>query len=122
MDKYDRSIFAREQAESLNCDILETTDTTLLLDIDTDAQYKVFMHVYPELCLVEPFASYEVLPSLHGNRHIIVQLSKPLDIYHRLLLHCLLGSDPMREKLSLARYLNGDDIPSLLFRPRKAVD
>jgi len=119
LDKYDRSAFAFDQAEQHNCDILVATPTTLLLDLDTDEQYRAFLRnldvLRRETSLV---VSYEELKSRSGNRHVVVSLAEPLDITTRLLLQAVLGSDPVRELLSYLRARDNDPMPSLLFRPR----
>jgi hypothetical protein len=118
MENYDRSTHARQEAEKVNCDILASTPETLLLDLDSEAAHKTFMHNYPILCKYGLFRSYEMLRSRNGNRHCVVTLAAPRDLPFRLLLHCLLGSDLVRERLSLERVLVDDPMPSLLFRPR----
>jgi hypothetical protein len=56
-------------------------------------------------------------PSKSGlpHRHVVVASPRNmLSPAKRIALQAILGSDPLREMLSMFRYLNGDPYPSLL--------
>jgi hypothetical protein len=46
--------------------------------------------------------------------HIIVEMPFEMDNEQRIIWQLLLGSDPVRELLSMFRILNNDPFPSLL--------
>jgi hypothetical protein len=110
---------AIQQAEEKNCTILYADDRTLQIDIDTDEDYEFFEKQVSRLReYMDLPATYDVLRSISGNRHILIQLPRPLPVKDRIMLQACLGSDRVREILSYARYRKGDPQPVLLFRPR----
>jgi hypothetical protein len=111
---------ARAKAERLNCDILYSDDTTLLLDLDTPEAVSAFkerLDLAEELGFAWNF-SYDILTSRSGRSHGVLDLRIPLPVDQRIALQAILGSDWKREMLSLAGLRKGQENPILLFRPR----
>jgi hypothetical protein len=60
--------------------------------------------------------------SVHGKKHRYYKLESPLDPTERLLLQACLGSDPLREVLSLLRLKEGSEAVTVLFEtPHEAA-
>lgn len=103
----------RQWAEALNCDILYPKANQLFIDIDGDESWKRFMFIWPYFAKHFYPAQYTATPSKSGlpRRHVVVNLGyddKPdkYVILVRILMQSLLGSDPMRELISLRRTLD----------------
>lgn len=95
----------------------------VLLDIDSEDAYTTFRERFERIseeliegqgCIQVP--TFKVFPSRSGGAHchIIVTLPVEVEMRERLLLQVLLGSDPIRELLSLFRIWNGAPQPTLL--------
>lgn len=65
-----------------------------------------------------PVESAEAWRSHGGNTHIVLTMTQELSPEARIAIQAILGSDPIRELLSLARVENGCRDPIALFRPR----
>lgn len=65
-----------------------------------------------------PIESAEAWRSHGGNTHIVLTLTRELSPEARIALQAILGSDPVRELLNLARVENERQDPITLFRPR----
>lgn len=91
---------------------------TLLLDLDTEqqrAQYEAVMPHFEQNYAVEEIESW---PSKSGNRHTRLKLYTPIsEPAMRYALQAALGSDPVKELLSIVRLRNGVPEPSMLFKP-----
>jgi hypothetical protein len=62
-----------------------------------------------------PPIEYEVKPSkTEGHYHAIVKMPFEIDKVERIALQAVLGSDPVREMLSIFRVWLGDPYPTLL--------
>lgn len=53
--------------------------------------------------------------SKSGNEHFYFKLEVPLTITERLCVQAILGSDPIKEALSLIRHMNSSEAPICLF-------
>ena len=113
-----RSEEVQALAEETDCDILVATPTTLLLDIDSHADLSFFRKQYERLKDHFPFKGYVTLKSRSGNWHVIVTLRCEMALRERIMLQAVMGSDRVRDALSLVRDLLGDEKPVLLLRPR----
>lgn len=56
-----------------------------------------------------------VTRSVSGNMHVWLRLSRPMDAASRIALQALMGSDPVREALSLLRLQAMSEAPIALF-------
>lgn len=119
--------WAQKQAAQRECTIELSDETTLQLDLDSEEAYGVYFKQVQrlrelELLSLDPYLDdpVTVRRSRNGNRHVIIKLARALPVEERILLQALLGSDPVREALSLARVRAGNLHPILLFVPNKA--
>jgi len=93
---------------------------TLQIDIDSEQQYKIFKarrtdvtNWYSSFTLIEA-------PSLSGKPfrlHLTLTFSNTIEFTpaDRIFLQLYLGSDPVREFLSLQALRVGDELPTLFF-------
>jgi len=88
----------------------------LLIDIDTKEQYEQFKAKFSRLVKEFEDTTYSIIVSKSGypHQHIIVKMGFDLNNSERIALQAILGSDPIREMLSLFRHFNVDPFPSLL--------
>lgn len=101
--------------------IIQSTPTTLLLDIDkpfinSDYRYEDTRAV-GVVSQISPIVDRASWASKSGNTHVVLLIKNPLPILVRLSLQAALGSDPIREILGVKRALAGMEEPSFLFRP-----
>lgn len=101
--------------------ILIPADNELQIDIDSDEQYQLFQSQFSifrrEMEVVHPmkpialtmWASRSGLP----KRHILITLPIGVTNSERIALQAALGSDPIRELLSMMRYFKGYEHPTL---------
>lgn len=109
-----------EEMTTAGFDVLLGDDFTLLLDLDGDVELDArLLDRASELFGVQ-VDTFEVWTSKSGppNRHARVKLVNPATVVERIALQAMLGSDPMRELLSLARLRRGVAEPVRLFKPR----
>jgi hypothetical protein len=106
-------------AEAMDCEVFYPDEVTLTLDIDTDKDFRFFIDQFFRLRAVFGLIEYQVLKSRHGNRHVLVTMKEPRSMSDRLLLQAVLGSDRIREALSLLRLQREDPHSSILLRPRE---
>jgi hypothetical protein len=122
-----REEYLRKLASDNHCDLLIATDQQLFLDIDSQAAYDQYRQMLPNLKRIYPVIGIDEYvsrnKSLDGflKRHIIIELLDPLTISERIALQAILGSDPMKEFLSIARDCKEIDIPVCLLKPRKLL-
>lgn len=98
--------------------VVRGDDTHLLLDLDGDAALAQFSRVCPLVFEKFRIINVEVWRSQGGNKHVRLTLAEPLNIGARLLLQAALGSDGIKEVLSLVSVHNGTHEPILLFMPQ----
>lgn len=89
-------------------------DDMLFIDIDNKDQLLVFRRCYPifarDVSVVETLAT--VSKSGIGI-HVRIKMKGKLSHEERIAWQAALGSDPVRELLSMIRYHNSDDHPTL---------
>lgn len=110
----------REWANQCNCDVIEAQSNQLFLDLDTEESYIIFQehcrflkkHFYPFTLHIGP--SKSGLP----HRHVTVTFKQDLDIMTRIALQACLGSDPMRELISVRRAIDKEDNIVIFFEPK----
>jgi hypothetical protein len=114
--------FAQEnqEAELKGYVVRLADDSTCLLDLDSEEAVECFEALLPKA--VELW-SVQVADRYHSksgppNTHVVLKLSEPRSAAWRIALQAALGSDPVRELLSLRRLDNGIVEPSRLYRPR----
>lgn len=108
---------AFDQARTLGQTVVLPKPNELQLDIDTVEAWgnynrnfeKFDTHIIPiDEVKVEPSRSGE-----EGKYHVTLTLAEDISAKNRILYQLLLGSDPVREMLSLIRYVNEDPHPTL---------
>lgn len=109
-----------EQAKA-NFDVVVTTPTSLLIDIDTAAQLKQYEQMMTRFSTEFGLTERERWKSKSGGTHIVVDCDDCLDPKDRIALQACLGSDPVREILGIRHIDNGIEEFSFLFRPRSAA-
>jgi len=99
--------------------IVPANDFILQLDIDSEEgyqQYKKGMEMVqnniPLLHIVETM-------SKSGGKHITIYLAEAMDVWKRLALQAILGSDFKREALNFNRIIHNDPFPILFYEERK---
>ena len=112
------------EMESKGYTIVYPTPYELLIDMDTEEQFKLFQQQYVRL--VRDYGSeimMRVYPSRHGlpGRHAIVTMPFEVSDIERIAFQAALGSDPIRELLSLGRVRCGDVHPTLFVEKPEAL-
>lgn len=100
--------------------IYRSSPKTLLLDLDTPHAEEAFERTRPIYAeMVGGFDAVEEYRSRNGNVHVVITLAQPIhDTQRRYYLQAAMGSDEVKEALSLKRVWMGQHEPSILFRPR----
>lgn len=105
-------------AESEGLTVVSADDSTLLLDLDTAAAREQYERVLPSVQQYFDVTSIESWQSRGGNLHVKLTLGTPRPAYLRYALQAALGSDGVKETLTLMRELSGCGAQSsILFRP-----
>lgn len=102
--------------------VYRSNSKLLLVDLDTEAARTQYERVLPILAKTHGAKEDDRWISRGGNAHRVVRLDLPVGIYQRLGLQAMLGSDGVKEALSLKRARLGVREPSVLFRPTRAVE
>lgn len=112
---------AKEIAAKLGLVAVLPRKNELFLDLDmkpskTAARVEEVLHdngVY--------FVSKLITKSKSGKRHLYIKLSRNVAASTRIALQACLGSDPVREVLSILRKLEGSEAPTALFETKKEL-
>lgn len=108
-------------AATKGCIIVHPSRRELFIDIDSKEAATNF-----EKCL-EVFRKTNVMMVVRrsnspsgkpGREHIVVRLGREVSDEERILLQACLGSDPLREMLSLMRLRAGDEAPTIFFEKK----
>lgn len=110
----DREAYIAEM-KSLGFRIVIPKSNHLQIDIDTDAQFIIALAQIERLKKEYPDIRYFIRESRGGypGRHITVRMPFDMDDMERIAWQAALGSDPLRELLSLFRLKRGDEHPTL---------
>lgn len=114
---------AAEEAEEKGCIIIESDESTLLLDYDSAEAAQQFENRRWSLEQIFGVESIESWPSKSGGGHVhykVVLLQK-LTSAQRIALQAAMGSDWVRELFAVERDRLGKRNPSILFQPKEAV-
>lgn len=106
-----------EAAAKNGMEIIRTTPTTLLVDLDSNSHLPLFEKQFSLLKDALKLSEIERYRSKSGTNWHIVLSCAPLTIEKRLLFQCLLGSDRKREALGILMNADGVKNPSVLFKP-----
>ena len=116
------SFCARMEKEGLR--VVIPADDELLIDIDTPEQAATFDRMFPILRRDYKAERIRRTPSRSGlpREHIVVRLpGVTLDPVTRIALQASLGSDPMREFLSVGRVRRGE-LPATILIERPELE
>lgn len=127
-----------DAAHDNDLDVIRPTDAQIQLDLDRpwpstepciddfgrimgpllDGYSATAGRLVRSLCEYFTILSAEAWRSHGGNIHVQLTMSQELDPRSRIAIQACLGSDPIRELLSLIRVENGCADPIALFKPR----
>lgn len=115
----DRKAFLMRM-ENEGFDVCYPENNELFIDLDTEEQYQVFLKQWESLMRFEYDWTYKVSPSKSGlpRRHIRVDTDIELSDAERIAWQAALGSDILRELLSLVR-LDKQEINPTIFIEKK---
>lgn len=89
--------------------VVPADNFTLQIDIDSEEDFRRWKNASDLLKVINP-ESVNIISSSGGfpHRHITVNLGTYMDVWKRIALQVLLGSDFVREKMNAYRVLKGD--------------
>lgn len=93
--------------------IIYGDDSTLLLDLDTEAQKEHYEFIKNKF----PFGKeVERWKSKSGNDHVVIKLKSPAPLELRIAMQAALGSDPLRTICEIQQVIDKAN-PIALFKP-----
>lgn len=104
-----------QYARRMNLVPVPAKENELQLDLDTPEQEEQYRRMRKHVEDVYPIKDVIETPSKSGRTHVRIYTAYPLSVEERIALQAILGSDPKKELCSLRRWLQGDEIPILLF-------
>ncbi len=111
--------YALRYARENNLKVIKGNPHTILLDLDDDASELHYRKTLPKVQEhLEIFQDGE-WRSEHGGLHVRLRTARKLSVRSRLLIQACLGSDRLKEFLSLTRVWKNQPDPVMLFKPRK---
>jgi hypothetical protein len=108
------------EAEANGFETVRADDSTLLLDLDNEYALAQYDRVLPTIMQHFGPVGIDRWHSKSGNTHIRVRLGTPQPWAVRYALQAALGSDGVRDVLSVLQMQNGCDEASILFKPTEA--
>jgi hypothetical protein len=116
--QWNRSDIAIAEATKKDCVIVRPRSSELFIDIDNESQLNSFSKAIEVFEKTHP-CDFVMKPSSSGKPHryhAVVTLKKEtVDAKTRILYQAVLGSDPVREVLSLLRLERDDPMPTIFF-------
>lgn len=116
----------KEWAVKIGCNVIFPEEHQLFVDIDGYRTWQHFLTLWPNFQKHFWPCGFRVWPSKSGlpHRHVLVYLGfeddpRPAALIDRLLMQSILGSDPMRELISLKRLYDKDSNIICFFEPQK---
>lgn len=117
-------VYTEEEAKALaaesGCECMFPEKCELFLDVDVKVRSnadRIIRRVWSAMVEngVVSSGNAQFTTSKGGNIHVYLHTTFPLDHLTRIALQAMLGSDPIKELLSLRRLEEGSTIPVLLF-------
>jgi hypothetical protein len=115
---------AEEQAKARGCVIIEPKPNELFLDIDSADDMAYFEKQIKRVAVRWKctWTASESPGGKMGRYHVYVTFfDRELDHWQRIALQAVLGSDRVRELISVQRLLDGDAAPTLFFEKPEQV-
>lgn len=109
--------FALEQAREQGMTVVKGSDTRILLDLDDGEDEEFYATMLPVICEHIKLEEEKRWRSKNGGLHVQLLSPRPLNVRSRLLIQACLGSDRVKEFLSLVRVWKKESDPVMLFRP-----
>jgi len=111
---------ALKEAETDNLDVVFPAANELQIDIDSDHAYAIYQEMYPLIDKYYFVSQVKETPSRSGGekRHITVILGRDVSVYERIALQIALGSDRVREYLSVVQAMQNDPHPTLFLEKK----
>ncbi len=108
-------------AEKFGYTVVFPNENTLQLDIDSSEAFELYKGRFEKLKQWYRVKKVKIITSKSGGncKHVYIELAESLSDLERIFLQLLLGSDYMRELLSLQRIRMGDPHPTLFFEMDK---
>lgn len=107
-----------EKGEYGPVNVVRSNSVRLLCDLDSPEAVHQFDEVLPIVESMYGVDNVQAWVSRSGNQHRAVTIKNALGVHTRLALQAMLGSDGVKEALSLKRVREGQHEPSILFRPK----
>jgi hypothetical protein len=108
---------AKEEGTKEGFFIVQSTPTSILLDLDTAEALELYEEQLPRIQLYMEITELERWHSKSKNWHVLLTLKKPMEFHKRIALQACLGSDLKKELISIINAALGQVEPSLLFKP-----
>lgn len=110
-----------ERMEDQGYEIIYPAPNELLIDLDTEEDWKNFKSHFYRLRNEFPEMKFKDYPSKSGlpRRHVRVTMPFQMDNLERIAWQAVLCSDPVRELLSMIRWKAGYNHPTLFCEPKK---
>lgn len=108
------------EAKANGLEVIYTEPNKLLIDLDDEDAQARFQNMIDMLDDVYGFIHVETWQSKSRKpekQHVVITMSRELSLPERIALQAIMGSDPRRELLSLARHEDVDN-PVVLFKPK----
>jgi hypothetical protein len=113
-----RREIAEKEAQSKGLVVVEPSSHELFVDIDSEDQHQSFTRAFAIFRNTHTVVALKQEPSPSRqiwHWHMTITLKEEVDARTRILYQAVLGSDPVREVLSLQRLECGDKMPTLFF-------
>ena len=111
---------AEDLAVKENLTVVYPGDDEVLIDIDNEHSFQVYMKHMQVISKHLGILSENVQPSRNKKegRHVTLRMKSPVTELERIAIQACLGSDRMRETLGFIQYKNGDPHPTLFLEKK----
>jgi len=114
---------AQKEADD-NLLIVFPCENQLQLDLDTQHAFDIYLTLKPIIDRYFGILREKIAPSRSGlpKRHVTVTLHTMLTSYQRIALRAILGSDRVRELLSVVQEMQSDPHPTLFLENKPVTE
>jgi hypothetical protein len=115
------SLRAIKEAEEYDLFVVFPGECELQIDIDSDHAFAIYKAMSPIVDKYFGIKSEKVAPSRSGlpKRHVTLELYHKLTSYQRIAIQLALGSDRVREMLSIVQEFRKDPHPTLFLEKKE---